>query len=392
MNRTGHKTAWYINLYTIPIILTCIGLYFVFEGSSIRALNLYQDAFFFLKKQATWFAIALVGLFVFSRISYKRLYVLAMPLVIISVLLLVAVLIPGVGSRINGAMRWINLGPFNVQPAELAKYAVIVYLSAWFAHREKKRIAAFVLLLLIIAGLIMMQPDMGTTMVIVLIALGMYFVAGVDLKRFFLLLPALALIGIITAQSATYRLHRLMVLFDINQDPQGIGYHVRQILIALQNGGLFGLGFGGSKQKYLFLPEPHTDSIFAIIVEEVGFIGGVGVISLYALFLYYLYRVVVQMRDRFGFMLGAGILFFFGFQSFLNLAAMTRLAPLTGIPLPFISYGGTSLLISFCLVGVAINLSKQHAIAVKPHVSLKAFQTGVLPFVKKRLRMKKSMR
>jgi cell division protein FtsW len=382
MSRLKTKSAWYINLYTLPIILTCIGLYFVYEGSSIRSLNLYQDSFFFVRKQAMWFGLALLAMFIFSRLNYRRLYIIALPVVIVSIVLLVAVLIPGLGSNVNGARRWFNLGPFNIQPAELAKSAIILYLAAWFQHREKQRIIAFVLLLLVIAGLIMLQPDMGTTMIVVLISLGMYFVAGVDLKKFFIVLPAFVLVAIITAQSATYRLHRLLVLFDVNRDPQGIGYHVRQIIIAIQNGGLFGLGFGGSKQKFLFLPEPHTDSIFAIIVEELGFLGALGFISLYALFLYYLYRVVVQMKNRFGFMLGTGIMLFFGFQSLLNLAAMTRLAPLTGVPLPFISYGGTSLLISFCLVGIMINLARQESAPEKPHVLVKAFRAGSVPIKK----------
>lgn len=380
MSRSKSEKAWYINLYTLPIILTCIGLYFVFEGSSIRALSLYGDAFFFVKKQAMWFAFSLVGMYVCSRLNYRRLYVIALPTVIMSVILLIAVLIPGIGTNVNGARRWINLGPFNLQPAELAKSAIILYLAAWFRHREKQRIIAFVLLLLVIAGLIMLQPDMGTAIIVVFISIGMYFVAGVDLKKFFIVLPALALVAVVTAQSATYRLHRLLVLFDINQDPQGIGYHVRQIIIAIQNGGLLGLGFGGSKQKYLFLPEPHTDSIFAIIVEELGFLGGLGFICMYALFLYYLYRVVVQMKNRFGFMLGAGIMLFFGFQSLINLAAMTRLAPLTGVPLPFVSYGGTSLLISFCLVGIMINLARQESMPKAKHVSIaKAFRGGSVP-------------
>lgn len=358
MSRIRQKTAWYTNLYTLPLLLTCIGLYFVFEGSSIRSLNIYGDTFYFLKRQAVWFMISLGGMFVCTRIDYRFFYKIALPTVVISILLLLLVLIPGFGVKVNGAQRWINLGIFSFQPAELVKLAVILYLAAWFQHREKQRIVAFILLMLIVTGLIMLQPDMGTTMIIVLISLGMYFLAGVDLKKFFLALPLFGVLTLITAQSATYRLHRLRVLFDINSDPQGIGYHVRQVMIALQNGALFGLGFGGSKQKFLFLPEAHTDSIFAIIVEELGFVGAFCLVAIYALFLYYLYRVVVQMKDRFGFMLGGGIMLFFGLQSLINLAAMTRLAPLTGVPLPFISSGGTNLFISFCLTGIMINLAK----------------------------------
>ena len=382
MTRIKQKTAWYVNLYTLPIILACIGLYFVFEGSSIRALNQYNDAFYFVKRQAVWFVLAIVGMIVCSRINYKRFYAIALPAVVISIVLLVVVLIPGLGLKVNGARRWIDVGFLNFQPAELVKSAIILYLAAWFQHQEKQRLMAFILLLVIIAGLVMAQPDMGTAMIITLISIGMYFVAGVDLKKFFLALPVFVVVAIVTAQSATYRLHRLRVLFDINQDPQGIGYHVRQIVIALQNGGLFGLGFGGSKQKYLFLPEAHTDSIFAILVEELGFVGGFGLVCLYALFLYYLYRVVVQMKDRFGFMLGSGILLYFGLQSFINLAAMTRLAPLTGVPLPFISNGGTNLFVSFCLVGIIINLAR-HESAVAESTMPNFIQAGILPIKSK---------
>lgn len=378
MKRVKQRSAWYTNLYTLPIVLTIIGIYFVFEGSSIRSLTDYKDAFFFVKKQAIWFVIGIVGMFVCARINYKHFYKVALPIVVVSIVFLVAVLIPGIGTKVNGARRWIDLGFTNFQPAELVKSAVILYLAAWFQHRERQRIIAFILLLFIIAGLVMAQPDMGTAMIIVMIALGMYFVAGVDLKKFFIALPGLVIIAFITAQSASYRLHRLRVLFDVDADPQGIGYHVRQIMIAMQNGGLLGLGFGGSKQKFLFLPEAHTDSIFAIFVEELGFVGSVGLICLYALFLYYLYRVVVQMKDRFGFMLGSGILLFFGLQTFLNLAAMTRIAPLTGVPLPFMSYGGTSLFVSFCLTGIMINLASQES---TPQVSSipQFLHTGIIP-------------
>jgi cell division protein FtsW len=204
----------------------------------------------------------------------------------------------------------------------------------------------------------MLQPDMGTAIIVVLLAIGMYFMAGVDIKQLLWLIPIFIIGALITAQSATYRLHRLRVLFDSDLDPLGIGYHVRQVMIAMQNGGMLGLGLGASKQKYGFLPEAHTDSIFAILVEETGFIGGLGLIFLYALFMYYLYRVVAQTKDRFGFMLASGVLIFFGLQSVLNLAAMTKLAPLTGVPLPFISNGGTNLLMSYVMMGIAISINR----------------------------------
>ncbi len=363
MDRKKINTAWYNNLYILPIILSLIGLYFVYEASSIRAIVTYNEDIYFLKRQALWCILGITSMLVVSRISYRRLSALALPSIIFSIITLVAVLIPGIGSKINGARRWIDLGPLGFQPAEFAKLSVILYLSAWFRQREKQRIIAFIALLFVLAALVMLQPDMGTAIIIICVSLAMYFVAGIQIKQLLWVIPLFGLVAVVTAQSASYRLHRLRVLFDSQLDPLGIGYHVRQIAIALQNGGLLGLGFGASKQKNLFLPEAHTDSIFAIFVEEMGFVGALGLIALYALFLYYLYRVIVQTKDRYGFMLSSGVLIFFGAQSILNLAAMTRLAPLTGVPLPFISNGGTNLLISYILVGIVISVSRHSVFA-----------------------------
>lgn len=348
---------WYSNLYTLPIILTLIGLFFVYESSSIRSLEYYGDSFYYFKKQLIWFALGVGSMYFFSRFDYKKIVYFALPSIIVSIVLLIAVLIPGIGMVVNGARRWISIGFSSFQPAEVVKAAIIIYLSAWFQHREKQRIFAFAILLLFIIALIMAQPDMGTSLVVGSIAVGMYFLAGVDLKQLLLLIPAFVALAIVTAQSASYRVQRLLALFDVNFDPQGTGYHVRQILVAIQNGGLIGMGIGASKQKFLYLPEAHTDSIFAIFVEELGLVGAIAFIALSSVFLYYLYRVVIQAKDRFGFMLGSGIFLYFGIQSIANLASMTRLIPLTGVPLPFISYGGTHLFISFTLVGIAISIS-----------------------------------
>lgn len=351
------SSSWYNNLYTIPIILTLVGLYFVFESSSIRTIQEVGDPYYYVKRQTMWFLLGLVAMFFLARVDYRKIAVMAMPSIIVSIIFLILVLIPGIGSKVNGARRWIDLGFTNFQPSELVKSSVILYLASWFQHREKKRIYAFAMLLLFLMALIMAQPDMGTAMVIGMIAVGMYFLAGVDLKQLMLLVPAFALLAVLTAQSATYRLQRLISLFDINHDPQGLGYHVRQIIIAYQNGGLLGTGLGASRQKYLYLPEAHTDSIFAIFVEELGFVGALAFVASSVVFLYYLYRMVIQAKDRFGFMLGSGIFLYFAIQSFVNLASMTRLIPLTGVPLPFISYGGTSLFVSYCLIGIAINIA-----------------------------------
>ncbi|MEO6508502.1 MAG: putative lipid II flippase FtsW [Patescibacteria group bacterium] len=355
------KTKFYKVLFFLPILLSIFGLIFVFEASSVRSFTEYGTSFHYLQLQTLWIFIGIGIMIFFSFFDYRRFQKLALPFMIGTIILLILVLIPHVGSKIGGARRWIDLGFFNLQPTELAKVATIIYLATWFKEKEKQRFFAFLFFIGVILGLIMLQPDMGTSMVIYGLSVVMYFLAGVELQYLMAFLPASFLGALALIHISPYRFNRLKAFLNPSEDQLGIGFHINQIFISLTNGGLIGQGFGNSKQKYLFLPEAHTDSIFAIIGEETGFVGGLLLIGAFILLIYLLYRVVASSHDRFAFLLSGGIFAYFGIQVIFNLASMVGLMPLTGVPLPFISYGGSHILIAFMLIGIIINISKKRA-------------------------------
>jgi len=349
----------YKNIYLFVLALAFVGLFFVFEASSVRGFNEYSDSFHFFKLQVIWIVGGFFLMLIFSKFDYHKLYYLAFPLMLGTIVLLLLVLIPGVGSSAGGARRWIDLGIINFQPTEVAKFSIIIYLASWFLNRERKRFASFVGLLLILVFLIILQPDLGTAIIVFSISVIIYFLAGVQIHYLFLFVPFAALAFYFLINVSPYRFRRLTAFLNPSSDPLGIGYHINQILISLSNGGLFGLGFGISKQKYLYLPEAHTDSVFAIISEEFGFIGGFLLISAFLALLYKIYVVAYSAPDRFGKYLAGGILAYFGLQIIINLGGMVNLFPLTGVSLPLISYGGSNLLVSFSLIGIIINIAKK---------------------------------
>ncbi|OGK17339.1 cell division protein FtsW [Candidatus Roizmanbacteria bacterium RIFCSPHIGHO2_01_FULL_39_12c] len=346
-------------LYTLPIILSLVGLFFVFEASSVSAFQEFGDSFHFLKLQAVWLVFAVAAMIFFSFFDYHKLYYLSFLFLVGTIVLLMIVLIPGIGSEVGGARRWIDLGFFNLQPTELAKFSVIIYLSSWFMNRERKRFFSFITLLIALMFLIILQPDLGTAIIVFSLGIVIYFLAGIELWYLIFLLPLSLGAFFLLVKISPYRLRRVLAFFDPNLDPLGITYHINQIMISLESGGLFGLGLGASRQKYLYLPEAHTDSIFAIIGEEFGFIGGVLLISVYIYLMYRLYQITQYANDRFGKLLAGGAFAFFSLQTIINLAGMVNLLPLTGVPLPFISYGGSNLLVSFILIGITINIAKR---------------------------------
>lgn len=345
-------------LFFIPLFIAVLGLFFVFEASSVRALNETGDSFYYLKLQVMWVTIGTCLMVFFSFFNYRMLYKLSFPLMTASIISLIVVLIPGVGSSVLGARRWIDLGIITFQPTELAKLSMIIYLSSWFVTREKGRFLSFIMLLGFILGLVLLQPDMGTATIIFSISIILYYLAGENLLYLAGLVPVSIGGFIVLAHSAPYRLRRLTAFLDPQADPLGVGYHINQILISLGNGGLLGRGFGASKQKYLFLPEAHTDSIFAIIGEEFGFVGAVLIVFIYGVLIYKMYQIAYSAKDRYGRLLAGGILAYFSLQITINLAGMVTLLPLTGVPLPFISYGGSNLLVSFMLMGIMLNIGR----------------------------------
>ena len=275
-------------------------------------------------------------------------------MMLVTIGLLLAVLV--IGKEINGAKGWIDLGPFNLQPTEFAKLSIIIYLSSWFVQKENKRFISFFVLLSLLLFLIILQPDVGSAIVIFLLSSCIYFLAGKDWYKLLIFVPLGGLAFFMLIKAAPYRLNRLLAFMNPDQDPLGVSYHINQILISLASGGFFGKGFGASRQKFLFLPEAHTDSIFAIIGEEFGFVGASIIVIAFIALLYMLYKVYVTTTEPFGKLLSGGIFIYFALQALVNLGGMVALMPLTGVPLPFISYGGSHLIPSFALLGIVVNI------------------------------------
>lgn len=344
--------------------LLIVGLLVVYSASFAVGYLEYGNTNYFVTRQALFALVGLAFLWLFMRLDYHRLRYLSVPMMAAALVGLLAVLVPGIGVERNGASRWLDLGPLEVQPAEFAKLAIIVYISAWLASRREdiKRFSLgfvpFVLMVGLVGGLVVVEPDMGTTIIILLTTSILFFVAGAPLSHLALLIVVGALIswGLILAQD--YRLERLTSFVAAEEDPQGTGFHVLQLLIALGSGGPAGLGWGASRQKFFYVPGAHTDGVFAIVGEELGFIGALALLALFAFFLYRSFKVVTGARDQFGALLAMGILSWVGCQAIVNIGGITRTIPLTGVPLPFMSYGGSSLVALLMGVGILLSVSR----------------------------------
>lgn len=331
----------------------------IFNASSVIAFELFGDKYHYFKDQILWIILGYTALTFFYFFDYKKFYNLALPLLILSLILLVLVFIPGVGSSAKGAARWINIVGFRLQPSEFVKLALAIYLAAWFSHKEKNRFIAFSLLLGSVILLVMLQPDMGTASIILFEAVAMYFYSGGSILHFLIGGPIAALGGFLLIKAEPYRMQRLTSFLNLGNSFQDTSYHTKQVLIALGSGGIWGLGIGNSLQKYAYLPENVTDSIFPIIAEEFGFFGATILIVVFALLVWRGFHISSVSRDPFGRLLSAGIISFIGVQIIINLGAMTALFPLTGVPLPFISYGGSALILNLASVGILLNIAKQ---------------------------------
>lgn len=335
----------------------------VFEASVVDAFQQFGDQLHYARLQFRWSIIGLIGMVILGLIPFDWLKKYALPFFVVSLVMLFLVILPGVGTRVGGASRWINLGFFNLQPSELAKLAIILYFAALFEKVPK--FIPFIGSLGLIAGLVMLQPDLGTTIVISAVSLVMFFLAGGPLLSVFGIMAAGLTAGLVLIMSSSYRRARLFTFLDPEADPLGASYHIRQVIIALGSGGLLGTGIGRSLQKYRYLPEATTDSIFAVIGEETGFVGGMVIVGLFFIFAFRGFRIAQRVDDQFMKLTAAGITLMIVLQAYLNLAAMTALVPLTGITLPFISYGGSSLVISLAAVGILLNISRYRKDYVK---------------------------
>lgn len=354
------------------ILLTCslvfIGIVMIATAGIIQAHVLFEgkDDYFFFTHQIMWAIIGFSALFIVSKIHYSFWQKNALPLLIFGILFLLTVFIPGLSKgEIKGALRWIQIGPINAQPSEFIKLALAIYLAAWLSQKGREDIQnikygflPFFILLGVIVFLLEQQSDLGTTIVITIISLVAFFISGASVIQLIILFSLVSSVALILIRLVPYRIKRFTTFLNPFSDPTGAGYHINQALLALGTGGLFGVGFGHSRQKYRYLPEPVTDSIFAIIGEELGFIGTLGIILLFLLFAYRAFKIALHAPDSFSKILASTITAWISFQAFVNIAAMVSLIPMTGIPLPFISYGGSSLVILLTAVGVLLNISK----------------------------------
>lgn len=346
-------------LFILTIVLTLFGLLMVYDSSSVLAFNLFGDKFAYIKSQLVWAVLGFTALIIFYRIDYHKLYNLALPLLMIALILLFLVFVPGIGSGAKGANRWVNFHFFTLQPAEFVKLGLAIYLSAWFSHKEKGRFFSFLLLMGAILFLVMLEPDMGTASIILFESAIVYFLSGGSIFQFLIAAPVVGIIGFFYIMLEPYRFARLTSFLNLDSALSHTSYHVKQILIALGSGGLLGLGVGNSIQKYAYLPENVTDSIFPIIAEELGFVGSVILILVFASLIWRGIFIASKAKDNFGKLLAGGIIGFIGIQVIVNLGSMTVLFPLTGVPLPFISYGGSALVIDLASIGILLNISKQ---------------------------------
>lgn len=352
-----------ILIFAAVITLLTIGLVMVFSASSIIGIADYGDPYHYVQRQSILAVVGLVALFLLVRVDYHVFKVLALPGLIVSFALLILVLFVGQGT--GGATRWIRVGGFNLQPSELAKLAMINY-AAVYISTKRDRIRRFfsgLLPLLIILGvkfgLIMLEPDFGTGAALVFATLVVVFAGGAHLGQLFILAGLSAPVVWQLIVREEYRFRRLMAFLDPWADPTGAGWNVIQSLLAIGSGGLFGLGLGRSRQKFSYLPEHHTDFIFAILCEELGFVGGVFVVLLFFVLAWRGLRTALQAPDLYGSLLAIGITAMIAFQAMINIGVVTGSLPVTGIPLPFISHGGSSLLTSLAGIGVLLNISRQ---------------------------------
>lgn len=347
-------------LATLVVLLTIFGVIMVGNASVVEAYRDFGDKFYYLKLQAQWAGLGFLAFGLASFFNYRHLKKLAAPLMILAIIFLILVLIPKLGIKALGARRWLSFGGFSFQPAEFVKFALVVYLAAFLSYKQK--LLPFLILIGVLVGLIMLEPDLGTTVIVVAIGILVYFVSGAPVWQ----IGALGVLGLLGGLglifSSFYRRQRFLTFLDPARDPLGASYHVRQVLIALGSGGLFGLGLGQSRQKYEYLPEVTTDSIFAVIAEETGFVGGVLVLLVFLLFVWRGFKLAKQSPDKFSQLLVIGVTIWIGLQALINLASMVALVPLTGIPLPFISYGGSSLVLVLVGAGVLVNISKHRVV------------------------------
>ncbi|KKP79929.1 MAG: cell division protein FtsW [Candidatus Moranbacteria bacterium RIFOXYA12_FULL_35_19] len=351
-------------LYTI-LTLLIFGLVMIASAGISYSRSRFGDPYYFFKHQLFYGAIpGIIVLYITQKINYNFWKKISLPFFILSVVFLILVFVPEFGSKVYGASRWLKLGIFSFQPSEMLKLSIIIYLAAWLESRSEKvkdfyeGLIPFLIIIGLISFLLIKQPDVGTLGVIILISISIFFVSGAKISHMLLMgVSGIAILGMIIKMEA-YRMDRFLVFLHPELDPQGIGYQINQALLAIGTGGFFGVGLGHSLQKFNYLPEPVGDSIFAIIAEETGWLGASLLIFIFVYLSIRGLKIAKKAPDNFSKFIAVGIIAWIVFQAFINIAAISGLIPLTGIPLPFISYGGTSLIFLMAGAGIILNISK----------------------------------
>lgn len=348
-------------------VIVVFGLIMLSSASSAVAYEKFGDNYWYIKHQIVFGLLpGLVAFFIMARTDYRKLRKYALPFLVASIVLLLLVFIPGLGAGYGSAKSWINVAGRSLQPSEIVKLTFLIYLAAWLGPKRGGRemedtsasfipfIAAFGIIVILMA----LQPDIGTLSVIAATSLVIYFAAGAPLLHLSWITGAGALLFFILIKLAPYRAARLMTFLHPELDPQGVGYHINQALLAIGSGGIFGLGLGLSRQKFQYLPEVAGDSIFAIIAEELGFLLAVGLVVAFIFLAIRGFKIARGAPDGFGRLMAIGITSWFVFQAFINIGAMVGIMPLTGIPLPLVSYGGTALTVCLAATGIMAGISR----------------------------------
>lgn len=348
----------------VTYALALMGVIMVFSASGVMAETQYGDSMFFLKRQSLWLLLGIVALHWVARQEYDMWKPLSPYVLGLTIVLLIAVLIPMLGTQVNGARRWLRIAGFSIQPGELAKLSVVLYLASFLVRKEQelatfsRGVLAPGLVVGVVAGLVMLEPDMGTAVVLGVIALGMMFLGGARIPHLLGLGLSLLPVAYLLIMQSDYRRRRLLNFLDPWQDPANAGFQLTQSFVALGNGGLFGVGLGEGRQKLFFLPEAHSDFVLALLGEELGFLGTGVLLGLFAVLIVRGFQIAGRAPDAFGRHLAAGVTLLLGVQVIINMGVVSGLLPTKGLTLPFVSYGGSSLIVNLIAVGMLLSISR----------------------------------
>lgn len=351
-------------LLIVTMVLALVGLVMVFSASAVVAGNRFHDSGYFLKRQLAWLTFGFVLLHVASRVDYVWWKRLSVPLLGLMALLLVMVLVPSLGVAAKGARRWLRLGPISIQPAEMVKLVAVIYLAAYLTKKEdlitsfSSGLLPVLFVIGLLSGLVLLEPDLGTVVVIGLVTIGLLFLGGAQVKHLLGLGLCAVPVVLVLVLGSSYRRQRLLTFLAPWKDASNAGFQITQSFLAFGSGGPFGVGLGEGKQKLFFLPEAHTDFVLALVGEELGLVGTGAIILLFALFVVRGFQIAARARMPFGRYLGIGITLLIGGQALVNAAVATGMLPTKGLTLPFVSYGGSSLVISLLAVGILLNISR----------------------------------